>query len=179
MLTLALSIPRGNVEQVLLVKNAVLKQRRLVLTFNSPWECRIGLTGCSSVFLSERWGPFQFPVGMSNRSYTSLRNFIVCFTICSFNSPWECRIGLTLSWTALANSDQSILSIPRGNVEQVLQYIQVNIKYPEQVILSIPRGNVEQVLLMQMNLYCAIIYSTFNSPWECRIGLTHKHANYH
>ena len=42
----------------------------LVLAFNSPWECRIGLTwklmGVEPLTKTEL---FQFPVGMSNRSY--------------------------------------------------------------------------------------------------------------
>ena len=39
-------------------------------TFNSPWECRIGLTYGDDVV------------------YTGVIPF-------AFNSPWECRIGLT------------------------------------------------------------------------------------
>ncbi len=41
-------------------------------------------------------GIFQFPVGMSNRSYLLISNLgkreLQAY---SFNSPWECRIGLT------------------------------------------------------------------------------------
>ena len=37
---------------------------------------------------------FQFPVGMSNRSYPELPNGL-WMKVIAFNSPWECRIGLT------------------------------------------------------------------------------------
>ena len=41
-------------------------------TFNSPWECRIGLTiGYQFDTLHIDLLGFQFPVGMSNRSYNS------------------------------------------------------------------------------------------------------------
>jgi len=61
------------------------------ITFNSPWECRIGLTSHAAMdgFTAPR--DFQFPVGMSNRSYFGND---VQATIFKFN-----------------------LSIPRGNVE--------------------------------------------------------------
>ena len=37
---------------------------------------------------------FQFPVGMSNRSYMKVA-LIKRSDFIPFNSPWECRIGLT------------------------------------------------------------------------------------
>ena len=61
------------------------------LSFNSPWECRIGLTEDGPSQRSTSFRSFQFPVGMSNRSYDS------CFDV-----KWE---------------DILKLSIPRGNVE--------------------------------------------------------------
>ena len=66
-----------------------------MLPFNSPWECRIGLTDYGKYLLPRKIFNFQFPVGMSNRSY------FIAFTrkrrpvSLAFNSPWECRIGLT------------------------------------------------------------------------------------
>ena len=48
----------------------MLRYSPLVLSFNSPWECRIGLT-----------------------NFTSRAS--LCFATNTFNSPWECRIGLT------------------------------------------------------------------------------------
>ena len=39
--------------------------------------------------------PFQFPVGMSNRSYFRTPFFNKIPLGFTFNSPWECRIGLT------------------------------------------------------------------------------------
>ena len=38
---------------------------------------------------------FQFPVGMSNRSYLKYVEQMQANKRLSFNSPWECRIGLT------------------------------------------------------------------------------------
>ena len=38
---------------------------------------------------------FQFPVGMSNRSYLPFFIFLNPQGCWTFNSPWECRIGLT------------------------------------------------------------------------------------
>ena len=38
-------------------------------TFNSPWEYRIGPTKRQGVLICHRRDLFQFPVGMSNRSY--------------------------------------------------------------------------------------------------------------
>ena len=66
------------------------------LTFNSPWECRIGLT-TTLMFRNcwNEWKSFQFPVGMSNRSYISPAMLSKYFSGKAFNSPWECRIGLT------------------------------------------------------------------------------------
>ena len=114
-------------------------------SFNSPWECRIGLTLVEFVEADEPDMYFQFPVGMSNRSYREFssaeaaKKAIFQFPVgmsnrsynrvlirlvqhlLSFNSPWECRIGLTDS----------------AEVRKLLDE-----KLP------------------------------FNSPWECRIGLT-------
>ncbi len=61
---------------------------------------------------------FQFPVGMSNRSYQEPDQIAPVFAKFSFNSPWECRIGLTqrLSLFAVELCVEA-LSIPRGNVE--------------------------------------------------------------
>ena len=43
--------------------------KALIATFNSPWECRIGLT-VDLIWVEEPTEiSFQFPVGMSNRSY--------------------------------------------------------------------------------------------------------------
>ena len=39
---------------------------------------------------------FQFPVGMSNKSYTKAVGAILKEMEIPFNSPWECRISLTL-----------------------------------------------------------------------------------
>ena len=66
-------------------------------------------------------GYFQFPVGMSNRSYKKFKKIQKILIFSSFNSPWECRIGLT--------------------------------RKPECAVSHQPR-------------------LSFNSPWECRIGLT-------
>ena len=38
---------------------------------------------------------FQFPVGMSNRSYDFVKEDDDKRVFAAFNSPWECRIGLT------------------------------------------------------------------------------------
>ena len=92
----------------------------MTISFNSPWECRIGLTALRPRRLRLTAFYFQFPVGMSNRSYIhwcAEANGYVCdfqfpvgmsnrsyffavssphvSVIPSFNSPWECRIGLT------------------------------------------------------------------------------------
>ena len=61
-------------------------------SFNSPWECRIGLTLVEFVEADEPDMYFQFPVGMSNRSYVE--------------SLWTCYCAFRFR-----------LSIPRGNVE--------------------------------------------------------------
>ena len=63
-------------------------------TFNSPWECRIGLTGRAIGIFEAVVIDFQFPVGMSNRSYSRFAKVRGLFKP-TFNSPWECRIGLT------------------------------------------------------------------------------------
>ena len=67
-----------------------------VLSFNSPWECRIGLTNGLPFVRFTDPHTFQFPVGMSNRSYFAA-GIIEPGRIppAPFNSPWECRIGLT------------------------------------------------------------------------------------
>ena len=46
----------------------LLFRGRGVNSFNSPWECRIGLTDSAEI-KNKRRQNFQFPVGMSNRSY--------------------------------------------------------------------------------------------------------------
>ena len=97
-----------------------------ILTFNSPWECRIGLTIDSVMFKNGELVLFQFPVGMSNRSYWTDEK-IGSLPLGAFNSPWECRIGLTTDKMQFDGSN--------------------NI--------------------------------TFNSPWECRIGLTNKIGDYY
>ena len=118
-LNFKLSIPRGNVEQVLLYLK--VDNWAFMLSFNSPWECRISLTSREPVRAFALNGTFQFPVGMSNRSYfiTYLSASLVC---------------------------EYLLSIPRGNVEQVLLAKDLPLRAPP-IFLSIPRGNVEQVLL--------------------------------
>ena len=65
------------------------------IAFNSPWECRIGLTLIEAAYCSGLFEKiFQFPVGMSNRSYQRAKRRKLC-RISTFNSLWECRIGLT------------------------------------------------------------------------------------
>ena len=224
-LTVQLSIPRGNVEQVL-PKAAVFPMPAEHASFNSPWECRIGLTTCDPRIRSKTTYNFQFPVGMSNRSYDKIyvgtldidhhifqfpvgmsnRSYwglVQCAMLSShcfpFNSPWECRIGLTMKIGEIIQNDLHILSIPRGNVEQVLHCMYGAGECPEllpfnspwecrigltkakcqgeiklSAHLSIPRGNVEQVLLDEKERQTKEHYErSFNSPWECRIGLTH------
>ena len=68
-----------------------------------PFQFPVGMSNRSYVeftLLSEDWSlvNFQFPVGMSNRSYRSVRVGSLQFPYATFNSPWECRIGLTLQY---------------------------------------------------------------------------------
>ena len=53
---------------------------------------------------------------MSNRSYDVGRRARLALTL-TFNSPWECRIGLTEKRKATVVAYIDALSIPRGNVE--------------------------------------------------------------
>ena len=89
----------------------------LNFAFNSPWECRIGLTPACLEEIRERGYYFQFPVGMSNRSYTKAVGAILKEMEIPFNSPWECRIGLTDTQISRNEVRLDYLSIPRGNVE--------------------------------------------------------------
>ena len=59
---------------------------------------------------------FQFPVGMSNRSYIPVMGAKIVESESYFNSPWECRIGPTLTIDVAVYLLYRI-SIPRGNVE--------------------------------------------------------------
>ena len=89
-------------------------------SFNSPWECRISLTLKDASRQKASKLIFQFPVGMSNKSYRVDIDAGKLKATLAFNSPWECRISLTK--------------------------------------------------LVQMEKYNLAI--SFNSPWECRISLT-------
>ena len=42
------------------------------------------------------FGAFQFPVGMSNRYYSCFLAYRILKILYPFNSPWECRIGITM-----------------------------------------------------------------------------------
>ena len=58
---------------------------REIITFNSPWECRIGLTRKILTPLYNKDIFFQFPVGMSNRSYELINlHYIDHITIFQF-----------------------------------------------------------------------------------------------
>ena len=88
---------------------------------------------------------FQFPVGMSNRSYWDSYRKLPSSPLTSFNSPWECRIGLTVKAAGKA-------------VEAEL----LPFNSPWECRIGLTSNPVPQV----------VRDLTFNSPWECRIGLT-------
>ena len=85
--------------------------------FNSPWECRIGLTKLYQVNKEiEALIVFQFPVGMSNRSYPGnhedrLEKYIV------FQFPVGMSNRSYLLSGIITFKSMRGLSIPRGNVE--------------------------------------------------------------
>ena len=55
---------------------------------------------------------------MSNRSYLiKALDPVELYGEFAFNSPWECRIGLTETSAEATQQLGSALSIPRGNVE--------------------------------------------------------------
>ena len=113
--------------------------------FNSPWECRIGLTLQRSNLCITLVFAFQFPVGMSNRSYRAYVDPSAASLI-DFQFP----VGMSnrsYSQVSCVSNAITTLSIPRGNVEQVLHSGEkVTNTNQGGVPLSIPRGNVEQVL---------------------------------
>ena len=84
---------------------------------------------------------FQFPVGMSNRSYvfseSSVRNPEI-----AFNSPWECRIGLTLGLVLSVAVVDIIFQFPVGMSNRSYA-VRRNLRGRGAIFLSIPRGNVE------------------------------------
>ena len=55
--------------------------------FNSPWECRIGLTITSKETPDIAKWLFQFPVGMSNRSYCATAMYSPSLAGSNFQFP--------------------------------------------------------------------------------------------
>ena len=113
-------------------------------SFNSPWECRIGLTAIRCCNDSITPVNFQFPVGMSNRSYLQKREieskveaYIFQFPVGMSNRSYALEYGFSAqekvfdfqfpvgmsnrSYTGTirgcAKGNKKSLSIPRGNVE--------------------------------------------------------------
>ena len=86
---------------------------------------------------------FQFPVGMSNRSYMKVQ--CSCMQMPEnfpFNSPWECRIGLTRRTRKEGTMKDNIFQFPVGMSNRSYScFLQVSLNTYGQ--LSIPRGNVE------------------------------------
>ena len=120
-------------------------KQAMLQPFNSPWECRIGLTKGVLNDPSAADVAFQFPVGMSNRSYLYIPINVVSTNIIPFNSPWECRIGLTLEYDNLPAAEQYVFQFPVGMSNRSYKCLYYHRHRP---------------------------LCPFNSPWECRIGLT-------
>ncbi len=101
-----------------------------------------------SYAVTYKWGAqrelynFQFPVGMSNRSYRLMMFLCKNLIQLTFNSPWECRIGLTWFYDGNKKSLVCLFQFPVGMSNRSYRVEVVDLEnVPDE--LSIPRGNVE------------------------------------
>ena len=117
---------------------------------------------------------FQFPVGMSNKSYISLSSATIASLCSAFNSPWECRISLTVHYWPLVALLLKTFNSP-WECRISLTTTPLHSHNPEIVSFQFPVGmsNKSYRFNKQRKIINSLII-TFNSPWECRISLTNN-----
>ena len=113
---------------------------------------------------------FQFPVGMSNKSYLAFYGSAVA-TKKSFNSPWECRISLTLKDASRQKASKLIFQFPVG-ISNKSYEVGPNGEIQLGYLFQFPVGMSNKSYFISRKVNCRTIFIPFNSPWECRISLT-------
>ena len=111
---------------------------------------------------------FQFPVGMSNKSYLAFYGSAVA-TKKSFNSPWECRISLTLKDASRQKASKLIFQFPVG-ISNKSYEVGPNGEIQLGYLFQFPVGMSNKSYFISRKVNCRTIFYSFQFP----VGMSNK-----